>query len=404
MQTIFAALLLLMAPAAGAQYGAPLNGAGQAITPATVTASTITISSMLPGSVIFSTTAGQLSQDNANFFYNLTNHRLGIGTVTPNVPLEVASASVNSAEVRINGSPRQNGGSANNVKLGFNLANSANTDTQFGAIQEIQSVATAGAETGWMRFFNMNSGSLGEKMSIVGSNVGIGNTTPASLLHMSSGTLTIDGGTAALTSSGTFTNRGQLTVSTNTNSPNSALTVDSNNIPRAGVGTSVSSAPIGGTLCSDTYATVVTTTTPANTSVINFSTCTIPANTLARNNDCVVFNCSLTTAANVNSKRLETIEVAWTGSSALNNNNAASNGLTAVSEIKICRVSATAVTISGSSINGTTPKADPITSSTVFTGITATAATSIYCACQNGSASQGDCSFLSSGAVYRPAP
>jgi len=54
----------------------------------TVTAAP-TFSAMTLGSVLFAGTAGVLSQDNANFFYDATNHRLGIGTTTPAYPLDI---------------------------------------------------------------------------------------------------------------------------------------------------------------------------------------------------------------------------------------------------------------------------------------------------------------------------
>lgn len=46
------------------------------------------ITGFTPGSVIFAGTPG-LAEDNANFFYDATNHRLGIGTDTPSVALDV---------------------------------------------------------------------------------------------------------------------------------------------------------------------------------------------------------------------------------------------------------------------------------------------------------------------------
>lgn len=42
-----------------------------------------------PGSVIYSTTSGAFSQDNANFFWDDTNHRHGIGTAAPSQALEL---------------------------------------------------------------------------------------------------------------------------------------------------------------------------------------------------------------------------------------------------------------------------------------------------------------------------
>jgi hypothetical protein len=49
-----------------------------------------TIGSATAGSVLFAGAAGVLAQDNANFFWDDTNNRLGIGTATPAQPLHVA--------------------------------------------------------------------------------------------------------------------------------------------------------------------------------------------------------------------------------------------------------------------------------------------------------------------------
>ena len=48
-----------------------------------------TFSAMTLGSVLFAGTAGLLSQDNANFFWDNTNKRLGIATATPSTKLDV---------------------------------------------------------------------------------------------------------------------------------------------------------------------------------------------------------------------------------------------------------------------------------------------------------------------------
>jgi hypothetical protein len=47
-------------------------------------------SALTQGSVVFAGASGVYSQDNSNFFYDATNHRLGIGTTTPAAPLDVA--------------------------------------------------------------------------------------------------------------------------------------------------------------------------------------------------------------------------------------------------------------------------------------------------------------------------
>ena len=51
---------------------------------------TFTLPSMTSGSILFAGTGGVVSQKNANLFWDNTNNRLGLGTVTPNNTLEVA--------------------------------------------------------------------------------------------------------------------------------------------------------------------------------------------------------------------------------------------------------------------------------------------------------------------------
>lgn len=64
----------------------------------TVTAAP-TFSAMTLGSVLFAGTAGLLSQDNANFFYNATTHQLGLGSTTPYTTLSVGSGTASSSIV-----------------------------------------------------------------------------------------------------------------------------------------------------------------------------------------------------------------------------------------------------------------------------------------------------------------
>ena len=47
------------------------------------------ISALTQGSVIFAGAGGALSQDNANFFWDNTNKRLGIGTASPQYELDI---------------------------------------------------------------------------------------------------------------------------------------------------------------------------------------------------------------------------------------------------------------------------------------------------------------------------
>jgi hypothetical protein len=45
------------------------------------------------GSVLYAGASGILAQDNSNFFWDGTNHRLGIGTTSPNSPVEISGTS-----------------------------------------------------------------------------------------------------------------------------------------------------------------------------------------------------------------------------------------------------------------------------------------------------------------------
>ena len=61
----------------------------------------VTISALTLGSVLFASTAGLISQDNANFFWDDTNNRLGIGTATPLAALHLSSATAALAKYRV---------------------------------------------------------------------------------------------------------------------------------------------------------------------------------------------------------------------------------------------------------------------------------------------------------------
>jgi hypothetical protein len=58
-----------------------------------LTAQTATLSGLTAGSVPFAGTAGLISQDNANLFFDNTNNRLGVGTAVPRDVLHVFVAS-----------------------------------------------------------------------------------------------------------------------------------------------------------------------------------------------------------------------------------------------------------------------------------------------------------------------
>src|ERR1035437_9755545 len=66
---------------------------GAIVCEANVTSSNTIIGSTIPGgtagSVLFLDIGGTLAEDNANFFYDPVQHRLGLGTTTPTTTLDV---------------------------------------------------------------------------------------------------------------------------------------------------------------------------------------------------------------------------------------------------------------------------------------------------------------------------
>ena len=84
-----------------------------------------TATAFTAGSVVFAGASGVYSQDNANFFWDDTNNRLGISTTTPAVQIE-SYASVGSLQI-LSG-VRNNTGGAGIAAYGFSVANSSGGD------------------------------------------------------------------------------------------------------------------------------------------------------------------------------------------------------------------------------------------------------------------------------------
>ncbi len=241
------ALMFLAYPALaanrGAQYGAPLNGAGQAITPATVTASTLTVTSFPAGEVLISTTAGLVSHDGSNFTYNSVTHALGVtyGVTAGSVTVNGAGAFITS-----NSSITTTGG-----LFGNSLAVGGSSITTAGALTltPSQAVTVSGANGNII-----SASSITTTGGMFANRLGLGTSNPATLLHMSSGTLTIDGTGGALTfGKGTGITAG--TSVTTMTSPGVLFFIDS--------------TTVSGSTC-----------TGGGGTVVNFSTFTLPANVI----------------------------------------------------------------------------------------------------------------------------
>ena len=131
---------------------------------------TLTITTALTtGSVGFIGASGALLQDNANFFWDDTNNRLGLGTNAPTTALDVFGSGIIG---------RINGTSTNNAYLGFSSAG-----TNKWSIGNVQSDH---------RFRIYNEATTSELVSVLSTGeFGIGIANPLTKLH-------IDGGATAL--------------------------------------------------------------------------------------------------------------------------------------------------------------------------------------------------------------
>lgn len=140
------------------------------------------------GSVIFQGASG-LAQDNANFFYDSTNHRLGIGTTTPSSPLTLYGSNSSTNLVTGGGvfqslvnTDQTNG---NFDSLSYRLINSTGGEVTGTRISGVFTNHTAGSESADLAFLTRNSGTVTEKMRILSNgNVGIGTTSPSYALDI----------------------------------------------------------------------------------------------------------------------------------------------------------------------------------------------------------------------------
>ena len=160
--------------------------------------------SFTAGSVVFATSSGILAQNNSQFFWDNGNNRLGIGTAVPdnilnlrkdqngNTAINLYNATSNTGaytELLI-GQSGTNGnyGGIDHYSAAFTTsgANQAGS-TQLFAGYAGDLVLTAGGNgtARAIQFWNYNGSNTAERMRIgTNGNVGIGTTTPQSLLHV----------------------------------------------------------------------------------------------------------------------------------------------------------------------------------------------------------------------------
>jgi len=182
---------------------------------------TITPSGFTQGSVIFAGSGGTLTEDNANFYWDDANNRLGIGTTGPGYALEVAGTlGVSGVSTFTNRVDIQH-----NIKLIGDADRSIFLSDE-GVTSDLNIDNNAGGA------INFNKG---EVYFENGGNVGIGTTSPEKKLHVSGGNILLDnnkyfywkdsGGTARgllhMDSSDVFTIHnytGDISIDTNTTS------------------------------------------------------------------------------------------------------------------------------------------------------------------------------------------
>jgi hypothetical protein len=135
-----------------------------------------TATAFTAGSVVFAGASGVYSQDNANLFWDNANDRLGIGTATPSVPLDVTENGVNSGLGYSNVSKFVDGSGNKGLIVGYD--NSAQTTVL---------TANSTSASSNMAFWTYEAGGSGwaERMRVTAAgNVGIGVSSPAERLDV----------------------------------------------------------------------------------------------------------------------------------------------------------------------------------------------------------------------------
>jgi len=164
-----------------------------AVTAAVLTiTSTLTLSSMTLGSVLFAGTGGLVSQDNANFFWDDTNNRLGIGTASPAYKLHVLNAGTPNSSTGAQAVLEDTTAFAANVGGKFLMRgkyDSAGNSTIAGMVSALKTNATDGDWGFDLGLFTRanGSGDVAEHLRVTGDGkVGIGASAPNSKLQVAS--------------------------------------------------------------------------------------------------------------------------------------------------------------------------------------------------------------------------
>ncbi len=153
-----------------------------------ITPGTLAINSMTQGSVLFTGASSVVSQDNARFFWDNTNHRLGISTTTPTYQMEIKGAGLVTDGIRIGAADytsTPNPGSVADTVLmnqrGFNMCTDGNS---VGAsYQPTLGIGMASSRSGFLLGLKANGGYA---LGIENGRVGILTATPLSAVDIAS--------------------------------------------------------------------------------------------------------------------------------------------------------------------------------------------------------------------------
>lgn len=250
--------------------GGALNVSGSSAL-ATTTAGSLTLSPMIQGSLLFAGAGGLVSQNNAGLFWDNTNSRLGVGTTTPVVKFDVAQ----NGAVKVGDGFISSGGDFMNLS-----SNNWHNGSSWSSNYKDRQGSTLQLTAGDFVFFSSSAGTgaptFSGLMIVKGSgplsgNVGIGDTSPASMLTVGNGDL------FQVNSFGNIASIGGAAHSISNSS--GALAIDSAGTGAINIGTNASGKNIiiGNTTAGTTLALNAGNTTTGN---INFDSNTLYIDTV----------------------------------------------------------------------------------------------------------------------------